>query len=97
VARLPVKVTCFPRLITQSSLSTGRRTNYTCATRGVNADVPPPAGSISPVPAGSPIAVRILNADTIAFETLEARLRIAVAEADGQIVGPAQFCAWTRV
>jgi hypothetical protein len=64
---------------------------------GVNADVPPPAGSNSPVPAGSPIRVRISTADTIAIETLEARLRIAVAEAHGQIVGPARFCAWTRV
>jgi hypothetical protein len=41
--------------------------------------------------------VRISTADTIAFETFEAQLRFAVAEAGGQIVGPARFCAWARV
>ncbi len=41
--------------------------------------------------------MRILTADTIAIETFEDRLRTAVAEAQSQIVGPAQFCAWTRV
>ena len=41
--------------------------------------------------------MRILTADTIAIETFEDRLRTAVVEAQSQIVGPAQFCAWTRV
>jgi SAM-dependent methyltransferase len=41
--------------------------------------------------------MRILTADTIAMETFETRLREAVVEARSQIVGPAQFCAWTRV
>ena len=41
--------------------------------------------------------MRILTADTIAIETLETRLRKAVVEAQSQIVGPAQFCAWARV
>jgi ubiquinone/menaquinone biosynthesis C-methylase UbiE len=36
-------------------------------------------------------------ADTIAIETFEDRLRTAVVEAQSQIVGPAQFCAWTRI
>jgi 2-polyprenyl-3-methyl-5-hydroxy-6-metoxy-1,4-benzoquinol methylase len=40
---------------------------------------------------------RILSADRIAIETFEDRLRTAVVEAHSQIVGPAQFCAWTRV
>jgi 2-polyprenyl-3-methyl-5-hydroxy-6-metoxy-1,4-benzoquinol methylase len=39
----------------------------------------------------------ILTADTIAIETFEDHLRTAVVEARSQIVGPAQFCAWTRV
>jgi ubiquinone/menaquinone biosynthesis C-methylase UbiE len=41
--------------------------------------------------------MRILTADSIAIETFEDRLRTAVVEAQSQIVGPAQFCAWTRV
>jgi hypothetical protein len=39
----------------------------------------------------------ILTADTVAIETFENRLRNAVVEARSQIVGPAQFCAWTKV
>jgi SAM-dependent methyltransferase len=35
--------------------------------------------------------------DTIGTETFEVRLRAAVADVQSQIVGPAQFCAWTRV
>jgi SAM-dependent methyltransferase len=41
--------------------------------------------------------MRILTADSIAIETLETRIRAAAVEARSQIVGPAQFCAWTRV
>jgi 2-polyprenyl-3-methyl-5-hydroxy-6-metoxy-1,4-benzoquinol methylase len=41
--------------------------------------------------------MRALTADTIDIETLEARIRADVLEARSQIVGPAQFCAWTRV
>lgn len=41
--------------------------------------------------------MRILTADTIAIETFEDRLRTAAVEARSQIVGPAQFCAWTTV
>ena len=41
--------------------------------------------------------MRILTADTIAIETFEDHLRTALVEAKSQIVGPAQFCAWTRV
>jgi hypothetical protein len=41
--------------------------------------------------------MRVLTADTIAIETLETRLRDAVVEAQSQSVGPAQFCAWTRI
>ena len=43
------------------------------------------------------VRMRILTADSIAIETLETRLRDAVVEAQSQIVGPAQFCAWARV
>ena len=43
------------------------------------------------------VRMRILTADSIAIETFEDRLRTAVAEVQSQIVGPAQFCAWTRV
>ena len=39
----------------------------------------------------------ILTADTIAIETFEDREGSAMVEAQSQIVGPAQFCAWTRV
>jgi ubiquinone/menaquinone biosynthesis C-methylase UbiE len=39
----------------------------------------------------------IVTADTIAINTLEDRLRASVVEARSQILGPAQFCAWTRV
>jgi 2-polyprenyl-3-methyl-5-hydroxy-6-metoxy-1,4-benzoquinol methylase len=38
-----------------------------------------------------------VTAQTIAIETFEERLRTAVVKAHSQIVGPAQFCAWTRV
>ncbi len=41
--------------------------------------------------------MRIMTADTIAIETFEDRLRTAVIKAQSQIVGPAQFCAWTTV
>ena len=41
--------------------------------------------------------MRILTADTIAIDTFEDRLRTAVVEAQSQLVGPAQFCAWARV
>ena len=41
--------------------------------------------------------MRVSTADTIAIETLATRLRDAVVEAPSQLVGPAQFCAWTRV
>ena len=37
------------------------------------------------------------TADTIAIDTFKDRLRTAVVETHSQIVGPAQFCAWTRV
>jgi ubiquinone/menaquinone biosynthesis C-methylase UbiE len=43
------------------------------------------------------VKMRILTEDTIAIETFERRLRTAVVEARSQVVGPAQFCAWTRV
>jgi 2-polyprenyl-3-methyl-5-hydroxy-6-metoxy-1,4-benzoquinol methylase len=39
----------------------------------------------------------ILTADTIDIETFEDRLRTAVVEAQSQIIGPAQYCAWARV
>jgi ubiquinone/menaquinone biosynthesis C-methylase UbiE len=39
----------------------------------------------------------ILTEDLIAIETFEDRLRTAVVEANSQIVGPPQFCAWARV
>src|SRR5262249_21132050 len=38
-----------------------------------------------------------VTANMVAIETLETRLRDAVIEARSQLVGPAQFCAWTRV
>jgi SAM-dependent methyltransferase len=41
--------------------------------------------------------MRVQSANTIAIETFEERLRTAVVEAQSQIVGPAQFCAWSRV
>jgi hypothetical protein len=37
------------------------------------------------------------TAETSAIDTFEDRLRTAVVETHSQIVGPAQFCAWTRV
>ena len=43
------------------------------------------------------VKMRILTEDTIAIETFERRLRTAAVEARSQVVGPAQFCAWTRV
>jgi hypothetical protein len=43
------------------------------------------------------VKMQILTEDTIAIETFETRHRDAVVEPRGQIVGPAQFCAWTRV
>ena len=43
------------------------------------------------------VKMRILTEDTIAIETFERRLRTAVVEARSQVVGPAQFCAWTRI
>jgi hypothetical protein len=33
----------------------------------------------------------------VAIETFEDRLRTAVVEAQSQLLGPAQYCAWTRV
>jgi hypothetical protein len=39
----------------------------------------------------------ILTVDRIAIETFEDRVRTAVVEARSQIIGPAQFCAWSRV
>jgi hypothetical protein len=41
--------------------------------------------------------MQILNADAVAIETFEDRLRAAVVEARSQIVGPTQFCACTVV
>jgi hypothetical protein len=43
------------------------------------------------------VKMQILNADAVAIETFENRLRAAVVEARSQIVGPTQFCAWTVV
>jgi hypothetical protein len=43
------------------------------------------------------IRMRIVTDQTIAIETFEDRLRTAVVEANTQIVGPAQFCAWAKV
>ncbi len=43
------------------------------------------------------VRMRILAADSIAMETFEDRLRNSVVNARSQVVGPAQFCAWTRV
>jgi ubiquinone/menaquinone biosynthesis C-methylase UbiE len=43
------------------------------------------------------VRMRVVTEDTIAIETLEARLRDAVVEARSQIVTPAQFCAWAKV
>lgn len=43
------------------------------------------------------VRMRILNPDSIALERLEARLREAVGAACSQVVGPAQYCAWTRL
>ena len=43
------------------------------------------------------VRLRILTADSITIKTLETRIRDDVLEARNQIVGPAQFCAWTRV
>jgi hypothetical protein len=41
--------------------------------------------------------MRVVTPETIAIETFEDRLRTAVVEAHSHLVGPAQFCAWTRV
>jgi 2-polyprenyl-3-methyl-5-hydroxy-6-metoxy-1,4-benzoquinol methylase len=41
--------------------------------------------------------MRIVTADAIAIEKFEDRLRTAVVAAQSQLVGPAQYCAWTRV
>ena len=43
------------------------------------------------------VKMRILTEDTIAIDTFERRLRTAAVEARSQVVGPAQFCAWTRI
>jgi ubiquinone/menaquinone biosynthesis C-methylase UbiE len=43
------------------------------------------------------VKMRIVPEDTIAIETIEARLRAAAVESRSQVVGPAQFCAWARV
>ncbi len=43
------------------------------------------------------VRMQAATAEEIAIETLEERLRTAVVEAGSQIVGPAQFCAWTTV
>jgi hypothetical protein len=43
------------------------------------------------------VRMQVLTADTIAVDTFQDRLRTAVAEAQSQIVGPAQFCTWARV
>jgi ubiquinone/menaquinone biosynthesis C-methylase UbiE len=43
------------------------------------------------------VRMQVLTADSIAIETFEDRLRTAVVEAQSQLVGLAQFCAWTRV
>jgi ubiquinone/menaquinone biosynthesis C-methylase UbiE len=39
----------------------------------------------------------VVTAEALAVDTLESRLRSAVVEARGQIEGPAQVCAWTRI
>jgi hypothetical protein len=39
----------------------------------------------------------VVTADMVAIETLETRLRDAVLGARSQLVGPAQFCGWTRL
>ncbi len=39
----------------------------------------------------------VVTAATIDIETFEDRLRTAVVEAQSQIIGPAQYCAWARV
>ncbi len=39
----------------------------------------------------------LIAAGEIAVEELETRVHAAVAEAHAQIVGPDQYCAWTRV
>lgn len=43
------------------------------------------------------VKMGILDAGTVAFETLGDRLRAAVVEARSQVVGPRQICAWVRV
>jgi ubiquinone/menaquinone biosynthesis C-methylase UbiE len=43
------------------------------------------------------VRMQLLTADTIAIDTFEDRLREAVVNAHSQILGPAQFCAWTSV
>jgi SAM-dependent methyltransferase len=43
------------------------------------------------------VKVGVLTEDSIDIETLTTRLANAVVEAQSQIIGPAQFCAWTRV
>ena len=43
------------------------------------------------------VKMQILNADAVAIETFEDRLRAAVVEARSQIAAPTQFCAWTVV
>jgi ubiquinone/menaquinone biosynthesis C-methylase UbiE len=39
----------------------------------------------------------VATAEAVAINTLESRLRSAVVQARGQVEGPAQVCAWTRV
>ena len=41
--------------------------------------------------------MRIVTADAIAIETFEDRLRTDVVEAESQLVGPPQYCAWTSI
>jgi ubiquinone/menaquinone biosynthesis C-methylase UbiE len=43
------------------------------------------------------VKMRILTADALAIETFAERLRTAAVEACSQVVGPAQFCVWSRL
>ena len=43
------------------------------------------------------LRLRFLTERSINTETLEIQLRDVMAKARSQVVGPAQFCAWTRV
>jgi ubiquinone/menaquinone biosynthesis C-methylase UbiE len=43
------------------------------------------------------LRMQIVTPEAIALDTFEDRLRTAAVEANSQVVGPAQFCAWTRV